>query len=265
MRIFHARSVALTLAVGTALSFGPSLGLPFGSQALAATKTTKATTRKVTAATVPAPVASITARTTTVAAVKNGANKATTKVYSKPDATSQVLAYLANGVEVKGRVVFTVVEKEGEWLKVNAPIRPNGAQGWVKASEVTTYTHDYYVLLEVAAKRISVYKGSKLLLWDRAGVGKGSTPTPLGSYYTTELIKTKKKNSPYGPFAFGVSAFSEVYQTFGGGDGRIGVHGTNSASSVGQASTNGCIRLSNITITRLRNTLPLGVPIDIVA
>jgi lipoprotein-anchoring transpeptidase ErfK/SrfK len=258
MRIFHARSVAATVAIGTALSVGMAVGTP----AMAATRVTS---RKVTATTLPPPAATITARTTTVAAVKNGANKATTKVYSKPDATSQVLAYLANGVEVKGRVVFTVADKEGEWLKVNAPIRPNGAQGWIKASEVTTYTHDYYVLIELAAKRISVYKGTKLLLSDKAGVGKSTTPTPLGSYYTTELIKTKKKNSPYGPFAFGISAFSEVFQTFGGGDGRVGMHGTNSAASVGQASTNGCIRLQNTIITKLRNTLPLGVPVDIVA
>lgn len=260
MRILTARPIILTVAIGTALA---GLGAP----AMAATATKKKTTAvgKVTATTMAPPPATITARTTTVAALKNGAYKGTVKVYASPDASSKVLSYLANGIEVKGRVVFTVVDKQGDWLKVNAPIRPNGTVGWIKADEVTTYTHDFYVLIEISKRRISVYKGTKLLLTDKAGVGKPNTPTPLGSYYTTELIKTKKKNSPYGPFAFGISAFSDVYQTFGGGDGRIGMHGTSTASSVGQASTNGCIRLNNTVITKLRNTLPLGVPVDITA
>lgn len=224
-----------------------------------------ASVSKVTPTTIAKPPSIITARTTKVAVNKSGVNKATIKIYKEASDTSQVLAYLANGQEVKGRVVFTVVDTQGDWLKVNAPIRPNGTQGWIKADEVTTYTHDYYILVELGLRRISVYKGTKLILTDKAGVGKPSTPSPQGSYYTTELVKTTKKNSPYGPFAYGISAFSEVYQTFGGGDGRVGLHGTSSAHSVGQAETNGCIRLTNATITKLRNTLPLGVPIDLKA
>ena len=39
----------------------------------------------------------------------------------------------------------------------------------------------------------------RLILTDKAGVGKTSTPSPQGSYYTTELVKTTKKNSPSPP------------------------------------------------------------------
>ena len=246
----------LTIAVAIAVTAGVAAAGP--AHALSSVA-------KVTPTTAPKPSATITPRVTKVAVNKSGVAKSTIKVYKDASETSQVLSYLANGQEVKGRVVFTVVETQGDWLKVNAPIRPNGTQGWIKADQVTTYTHDYYILVELGLKRVSVYKGAKLILTDKAGVGKAKTPTPIGSFYTTELVKTTKKNSPYGPFAYGISAFSEVYQTFGGGDGRVGMHGTNAANSVGGATTNGCVRLSNATITKLRTTLPLGVPIDLKA
>ena len=63
----------------------------------------------------------------------------------------------------------------------------------------------------------------------------------------------------------GISGFSTVYQSFGSGDGRIGIHGTNVPSALGQAVTNGCVRMSNTGITKLKEMLPLGVPVDIVA
>ena len=69
----------------------------------------------------------------------------------------------------------------------------------------------------------------------------------------------------YGSFAFGLSAHSNVFRSFGfGGDGRIGLHGTNDSRTIGREVSHGCIRTTNPTILRLARVIPLGTPVEIV-
>ncbi len=86
-------------------------------------------------------------------------------------------------------------------------------------------------------------------------------PNPLGLFYLTELLAPT--NSGYGPYAYGLSAFSDVLTSFGGGPGQIGLHGTADAASIGHSVSHGCIRLTNTDITTLAKLLPLGTPVHI--
>jgi len=97
------------------------------------------------------------------------------------------------------------------------------------------------------------------------GVGKTDSPTPGGEYYITVLIQPPRPDGLYGPFAFGLSGYSNVYQTFAGGNGAVGLHGTDNPAGLGKDVSAGCIRMSNETITRLASLLPLGTPVEIVA
>jgi lipoprotein-anchoring transpeptidase ErfK/SrfK len=56
-----------------------------------------------------------------------------------------------------------------------------------------------------------------------------------------------------------------VLTEFNGGDGQVGMHGTNAPSSIGRPVSNGCIRLPNDVIRKVRAYLPLGTPIEVVA
>ena len=162
-------------------------------------------------------------------------------------------------------LVFLVREQQPEWLHVLLPVRPNGSSGWIRASDVTLATHDYRMLIELGAHRLTVWDGEEVIAEEPIGVGTGSTPTPGGLYYTTELLVPPPGVAAYGPYAYGLSGFSEVLFEFGGGDGQLGIHGTNDPSSIGRDASNGCIRLSNEAITRLAMTLPIGVPVEIKA
>ena len=88
-------------------------------------------------------------------------------------------------------------------------------------------------------------------------------PTPTGTFYITELLKQSNAQGAYGPYAFGLSAFSNVLQSFGGGPGQIGLHGTNEPGVLGTSASHGCIRVSNTIIVRLAGLLPLGTPVVI--
>ncbi len=96
-------------------------------------------------------------------------------------------------------------------------------------------------------------------------VGRAVSPTPTGSYFVTDLLRPPDPRGFYGPYAFGLSAYSPVYTSFAGGDGQVGIHGTNTPSVLGNDVSHGCVRVANATIARLARTVPLGTPVAITA
>ncbi|MBV8386095.1 MAG: L,D-transpeptidase, partial [Acidimicrobiia bacterium] len=60
---------------------------------------------------------------------------------------------------------------------------------------------------------------------------------------------------------FATSAHSNVLTSFMGGDGMVGLHGTDAPGSIGRAVSHGCIRIGNADITKLAMMLPLGTPL----
>jgi hypothetical protein len=197
---------------------------------------------------------------TIIAAAKNKL----TPVYDRLGATKPFTT-LNNRTNFSGRHVFLVLAREGDWYRVELPMRPNGRIGYVRAADVALYQHDYAIHVSLSAHTMVVYKAGKEIMRETVAVGSAKYPTPVGSYYLRELARPSNPKGAYGPFAFGVSAYSNVLQSFGRGDGQIGVHGTNAPGQLGQNVSHGCIRVRNAAITQLAKTLPQGVPIDIVA
>ncbi len=160
-------------------------------------------------------------------------------------------------------LVFLVQGGEGSRLHVLLPIRPNGSTGWIERNDVNLSQHDYRIVVALGARQITVYKGDAIFDQEPIGVGTKDTPTPGGTYYTKELYKPPNPNGPYGPYAYALSGYSDVLTDFEGGDGVIGIHGTNDPSAIGHDVSHGCIRMGNPGITKLAQTLPLGVPVEI--
>ncbi len=203
---------------------------------------------------------------TNVAYFNDGKRGAPMKVWSAADEASQVVATLAFGAELRGRPTYTVISTAGEWLHVNVPARPNGLTGYVRKKDVKTYQHPWGIVIELGKKQLTVCNSGRAVQREKIAVGKAAAPTPTGSCFTVELIKTKKPAGAYGPYAYGLSCFSDVVFSFGaGGDGRLGIHGTNAPGSLGTAASSGCIRVSNTGITKMAKTLPVGVPVFIVS
>jgi lipoprotein-anchoring transpeptidase ErfK/SrfK len=65
---------------------------------------------------------------------------------------------------------------------------------------------------------------------------------------------------PFGPGAIGISAFSEVLTGWTQG-GPIAIHGTNRPDLIGQAVSNGCIRVRNDVLRRLFAAAISGTPV----
>ncbi|WP_295836209.1 L,D-transpeptidase family protein [uncultured Microbacterium sp.] len=208
---------------------------------------------------VPTAVATSAAPVPTVVGTSATATDATLEVYDAPSGT--VTSTLTNPRESGAPLTLLVESTDGDWLQVQLAQRPNGSTGWVKADAVTLHSLEYSLAVSTEDNTVTLSKNGAAVKTFSAATGTGGTPTPHGSFYLTELLEPT--NEGYGPYAFGLSAFSDVLSSFGGGPGQIGLHGTDDEDSIGQAASHGCIRLSNDDITELAGLLPLGTPITI--
>lgn len=172
---------------------------------------------------------------------------------------------LANPTETGNPLVFLVQRRGPDpgWLQVHLPVRPNGSTGWIRTDDVDLTHHRYRVVVELSAHQVAVYNGDDMIIREPVGIGTATTPTPGGVFYIKELLRAPDPSGSYGPYAYGLSGFSNVLDSFGTGEGVIGLHGTNDPTTLGTDVSHGCIRMSNDAITRLAQILPLGTPVEI--
>lgn len=184
-----------------------------------------------------------------------------------PDPAAAPVAEFTNPTPTGSPLVFRSINSEvtsSEWIEVQLPIQPNGTTGWVPRSDVSLSDNPYRVEISRAEYALKVYHLNQLWMETPIAVGTGDTPTPVGDFYLLELLSPPDPDGPYGPFAFGLSGFSEVLDSFGGAETAIiGLHGTNDPDSLGTSVSHGCIRLENQVIEQLATVLPLGTPVSI--
>jgi hypothetical protein len=186
-------------------------------------------------------------------------------VYESPDAATPSRTITEPDDPPRPLVFLVQEERPPLWLKVLLPMRPNGSTGWVKAQDMKVTEHDFHITIDLTAHRITVTRGASVVVDAAIGVGRSQTPTPGGLYYTKELLRPPRPDTVYGPYAYGLSGFSNQLTTFDGGDGVIGIHGTNDPAGLGHDVSHGCIRMPNADIVKLVEDvrLPLGVPVEI--
>ncbi len=158
---------------------------------------------------------------------------------------------------------FLVKSRKAGWNQVYLPVRPNGITGWVRDADVSLARDPYRVGVSLSGHTLTVWNGTHIVYRTAAGVGTRATPTPIGRFFVVMLLAQTNPTGIYGPYAFGLSAYSNVLHNFGGGIGEIGIHGTDAPSGLGSDVSHGCIRVSNRAITYLARLLPLGTPVAI--
>ncbi|MCK9898790.1 MULTISPECIES: L,D-transpeptidase [Parafrankia] len=185
-------------------------------------------------------------------------------IYQAPNAPRPT-STLSNPNENGAPRVFLVQARMPGWWQVLLPVEPNGSTGWVKAEQVTASQTPYRIVVARGAHKLRLYNNDQMIAEEPVAIGTTDTPTPGGRFFLMELLRPSNPNGAYGPYAFGLSGFSTSMESFGGRDPVIGIHGTNEPGSIGRDVSHGCIRLSNDSITRLAQTVPLGTPVEIVA
>lgn len=161
------------------------------------------------------------------------------------------------------RVVRVIEGPDEGWMRVSLPVRPNGSEGWIRADDVTLFVLDRRVEVDLSDRRLEVIGPGGTLLETTVAVGSSSSPTPVGSFFVTDSVIVGNPSGPWGPWAFGLSAYSDVVTEFNGGNGIIGIHGTNRPGSIGYAQSLGCVRVPNDVALELGELISAGVPVEI--
>lgn len=147
------------------------------------------------------------------------------------------------------------------WLHVSVPIKPNGTKGWIREADIVLFKVDRRVEVDLSDRTLRVFRSNELELETTVAIGRPSNSTPTGSYFITDSVILSNPRGPWGPHAFGLSAFSETITEFNGSDAVVGIHGTNSPNSIGSAASLGCIRVPNDVVLELSAMLSAGIPV----
>lgn len=150
------------------------------------------------------------------------------------------------------------------WLGVRLPVRPNGTVGWIREDHVRLLHTSFWIDVSRARREVSVYRDGELVRRFGAVVGAASTPTPRGLHAVYDPIHQRDPAGFIGPWALHLTAFSNVLDNYGGGPGRVAIHGRAGASlrdPLGTARSHGCIRVDNADVRWLARTVPRGTPV----
>lgn len=145
-------------------------------------------------------------------------------------------------------------------------MRPNEAGGWISEDVVRLRRNPWRVIVSTRRRTVAVLRDGRPVRVARAVIGKPRTPTPHGRFAIYERARQASPTGFVGPWALHLTAHSNVLENYGGGPGRVAIHGRAGASlldPLGTARSHGCVRIPNEDISRLARDLPLGTPVTI--
>jgi L,D-transpeptidase catalytic domain len=162
------------------------------------------------------------------------------------------------------QVVYAVAVRTGTdkrpWYKISIPMRPNGTMGWIPARVAQVAPTVAQIDVHRQSRTIDLYWHGTRVWHAIIAIGAPGMETPLGRYFVA--ARFVPYDDPFlGVFGVETSGYSKLTEWPGGG--WFGIHGTDMPQLLGQAVSHGCIRVSNLTATKLRQYAPLGTPIVI--
>ena len=135
-----------------------------------------------------------------------------------------------------------------EILRINPELNPRNLQvGQIICIPLAPSPIE--IIVNVGAKRLTVYRNGNIFREYIVATGKPETPTPIGVFEVVN--KEIDPGGPYGTRWLGLSAKG------------YGIHGTNNPASIGTAASNGCIRMYNEDIETLFDITVVGTPVRI--
>ncbi len=164
----------------------------------------------------------------------------TTGVYDQ--ATSQIVEMyqVANNLPVTGQVA----QVDWESLLLPEAAEPVTTQGENKPR--------ISIVIDVTKHSLTLYSDKEPIRQYPVGVGKSSTPTPLGEWKVVH--KAYNWGNGFGTRWMGLNVPWGVF----------GIHGTNKPGSIGYSQSHGCIRMRNKDVEALFPLVPMGTRVKIV-
>jgi hypothetical protein len=169
-----------------------------------------------------------------------------------------------------GAAGFMVLSRRGDargrdWLRIRLASRPNTASGWIRADHARLRATAWRIEIDLSRREVSLLREGAVVRRARAVVGAPGTPTPRGRFAVAEEVP-QPAGGFLGSWAVHLTAHSEVLEDYGGGPGRVAIHGRGGASfldPLGTAASHGCIRVDDAVVARIVAAARPGTPVTI--
>ena len=150
----------------------------------------------------------------------------------------------------------------GRYGLVDVPYSGSRATGWIRIAGLKLRQTPIAVRADLSRREIVVTRLGKVIMRFPSTIGAPASPTPPGRYFVTDRVPFSPSSS-LGAFAFGISGIQTNLPPGWRGGNQLAIHGTNDPSSIGQAASAGCLRVSRSALERLKPLLSLGTPVTI--
>jgi lipoprotein-anchoring transpeptidase ErfK/SrfK len=164
-------------------------------------------------------------------------------------------------------LVLDGAEHGGErWVKVLLGTRPNGRTAWIKRDHVVLSATRWWIDVSTRLRRVTVFRDGRRVRSFRAVVGARRTPTPHTLSAVYEINRQPNPKAFLGTWVVALTSHSNVLENYGGGPGRVAIHGRAGASlrdPLGSARSHGCVRVTNADVGFLAKRIPPGTPVDL--
>lgn len=172
----------------------------------------------------------------------------------------RTLTHLATRTEFGSLETLLVVRRVPGWLGVVATQAGNGRLSWIAQNAASLSRVTWELDVSLGARRLTVLEDGKVIERYTVAIGQPSAPTPTGRFAVTDRLVTGDPGGPYGCCILALSATSpHTIQGWTGGD-RIAIHSTPDSSSIGEAASHGCVRVTLADGRWLLAHIPLGTP-----
>lgn len=185
------------------------------------------------------------------------------KVYVSPTVAIETRTVPAQTILGTPTVMPVLAGPSNGWVKIALPGRPNEANGWARANQFNFARVDQRIEVDLASSTLIFYEKGEAIITTAVAIGSPTNPTPTGEFFLTDIVVLTDPSGPWGPYALGLSARSDTITEFNGGDGIIGIHGTNRPDRIGEPVSLGCVRVPNEIIAQIAERVQLGIPVTI--
>lgn len=191
------------------------------------------------------------------------------EVFATPTEGAHPFAAIASHRPLTGErtslpVLDDAVTGSGErCLKVLLPGRPNGHTGWIRQRSTTASRTTWQIVVHTTTRTMAVERFAHVVRIVAVVVGSPETPTPSGEFFVEEVLRLDR-SAVGAPYAFALSARSNVLQEFDGSPGQVALHGLeNIGGTPGTAVSHGCVRVDRATLTWMVTRIAPGTPVRI--
>jgi lipoprotein-anchoring transpeptidase ErfK/SrfK len=172
------------------------------------------------------------------------------------------VATLDGATEFGSPQTFAITVRKGRWLGVTTSALPNGRLGWLRLNRSLRITRtSVRLVLDLSQRQLVLFEGDRARRRMTVGVGRPSSPTPIGHFAVTDKLAGSNYGSYYGCCILALSAHQPNLPAGWRGGDRIAIHGTADPSSIGAATSAGCPHAWDSDLRVLLRLVPLGAPV----